>query len=117
MPWGWCRRTSSGECPFFTGWLAYSHVAHTTKADIGRGTIGRIGSAGGHPVAVAVGLVTKVRPALHHLGGAFSRSHGILARGGHVILRMEPITTPLPRISRDGIESESIRRKGVDRRR
>src|SRR5262249_26129810 len=89
------------------------NIPNAAEADVRSRAIRRVRGTRGYTIPIAVRLVTQIRAAFHHLGGAFRRSDGIRARGGEVIGGMEPVTAPLPGVASNRVEAVAVRWVGV----
>jgi len=78
-------------------------VDDTAKADIACRTIGRVFQAGSEAISNAPRLVTEVGPAAHDpLVARVELDRVVRVVGvGRVIVRTEPVCTPLPNVATD----------------
>src|ERR1700727_1695495 len=90
-----------GTCPY------------AAKAGVRAGAVGGIGASRPNAIPVAIGLVTQEGPAFHHPAGALWRTLGIQPVRVAVKCGVEPVRAPLPGISSNGVEAETVRRKRV----
>ena len=58
--------------------------------------------------------MAEKRSALHHLGGTGRRACGVIAAGGAMVLGVEPVGAPLPRVASHGVEIEAVGWEGID---
>src|SRR5688500_13642010 len=89
-----------------------SGVPRTAKAEVPGRAVWRVGAPGCHPIAVAVRVVTEVRPTAHHPVRPRSRSLRVPARSVDVKRRMEPVSTPFPDVAGHIVETVAVRWEG-----
>src|SRR4051794_30166328 len=94
-----------------------SGVPRTAKAEVPGRAVWRVGAPGCHPIAVAVRVVTEVRPTAHHPVRPRSRSFRIPAWSVDVKRRVEPVSTPFPDIAGHVMQTIAVRWEGRGRRR
>src|SRR5579884_1849578 len=75
------------------------NVEGAAETDVGCAAVGRVGGAGRDSVPIAVGSVAQIRTAAHGAGQAALRSHRVTARCHEMVVRREPVGTPLPHVA------------------
>src|SRR5215212_9636005 len=92
-------------------------ISRAPKTCVASRAVGGVGAPCCHPVAVAVGVMTQVRPSSHHLSLTERRAGWVVAGAVSMEARVKPVRAPLPDVTRDVVEPVSVRLELIHRSR
>src|SRR5215211_5827189 len=89
--------------------LATSCILCTPETHVASRAGGSVRASRRNPVAVAVGVVTQVRPSSDNPCLTVGRAGRIVVRTTGVEARVKPVRAPLPDVAGDVVEAVSVR--------